>query len=173
MMGVVAGALLALGLFLLWLARRGRARSGLPQGKIVYVDTGGWQRTEEPLFSARYRLTGRPDYLVTQGRAVIPVEVKSGRTPTQPYPGHILQLAAYCLLVEENFHRRPAYGLIHYPQRTFAVEYTPALKRELLATMARMRRALAAGGAGRSHDHPARCRGCGYRQWCAESLTDR
>ena len=84
--------LLALGLWLLWLARRGRARSGLPQGRVVYTDTGGWGRPERPLFSSQFSLTGKPDYLVTEGNSVIPIEVKSSPAPAQPYPSHVLQL---------------------------------------------------------------------------------
>ena len=87
--------LLALGLLLLWLARRGRARSGLPQGRLIYTDTGGWNRLERPLFSREFLLTGKPDYLVADGSDVIPVEVKSSPAPAQPYPSHTLQLAAY------------------------------------------------------------------------------
>jgi hypothetical protein len=73
--------LMALGLILLWLARRGRAQSGLPEGRLVYIDEGGWRRPERPLLSRRLLLTGRPDYLVDQGNDVIPVEVKSGHAP--------------------------------------------------------------------------------------------
>lgn len=163
--------LLALGLLLLWLARRGRARSGLPQGRVVYTDTGGWGRLERPLFSRTFRLTGKPDYLVADGDDVIPVEVKSSRVPAQPYPSHILQLAAYCLLVEECYGRRPPYGVIKYAGRTFEVDYTPELEDELLATLDRMRDDLADGDAPRSHDEPHRCRACGYRQHCEQCLT--
>ena len=164
-------ALLALGLLLLWLARRGRAHSGLPQGRLVYTDTGGWGRLERPLFSRELLLTGKPDYLVVDRADVIPVEVKSGPAPAQPYPSHILQLASYCLLVEECYGRRPPYGIIKYPDRAFEVDYTPELEDELLATLDRMRADLADGSAPRSHDEPRRCQACGYRQQCDQYLN--
>jgi len=163
--------LLALGLLLLNLSRRGRARSGLPQGRVIYTDTGGWGRLERPLFSRQFLLTGKPDYLVADGADVIPVEIKSRRAPTQPYPSHILQLAAYCLLVEECYGRRPAYGIVKYADRAFEVDYTPTLEEELLATLEDMRTDLAAGDAPRSHDEPRRCRACGYRQRCDQQLA--
>jgi CRISPR-associated exonuclease Cas4 len=163
--------LLALGLLLLWLARRGRVRSGLPQGRVVYADTGGWNRLERPLFSRQFLLTGRPDYLVADGADVIPVEVKSGRAPVQPYPSHLLQLAAYCLLVEECYRRRPPYGIVKYADRAFEVDYTPELEHELLATLDSMRADLADGNAPCRHDDPRRCRACGYRRWCEEELA--
>jgi CRISPR-associated exonuclease Cas4 len=162
--------LLALGLLLLSLAWRGRARSGLPQGRVVYTDTGGWGRLERPLFSHEFLLTGKPDYLVSDGADVIPVEVKSSHAPTQPYPSHLLQLATYCLLVEECYGRQPPYGMIKYADRTFEVDYTPELEDELLATLDEMRADLAAGSAPRSHDEPRRCRACGYRQHCSQAI---
>ncbi len=158
--------LLALGLLLLWLARRGRAYSGLPPGRVIYTDTGGWNRLERPLFSRELLLTGKPDYLVTDGTDVIPVEVKSSRAPAQPYPSHTLQLAAYCLLVEECYGRRLPYGIVKYSDRAFEVDYTPELEEELLATLEDMRDDLDNDGAIRSHDDPRRCRACGYRQHC-------
>src|SRR5437870_13199963 len=82
----------------LWLlARRGRRREGLPAGVVVYADTGVWQRNERPLYSQRYRLSGKPDYLVRDGRNIVPVEVKSGAAPDTPYLSHVMQLAADCL----------------------------------------------------------------------------
>jgi CRISPR-associated exonuclease Cas4 len=170
-MAVLFFVLLALGLWLHWLARRGRARSGLPQGRVIYTDTGGWGRLERPLFSRRFLLTGKPDYLVTYEDGVIPVEVKSSHAPARPYPSHALQLAAYCLLVEECYGQRPPYGIIKYADRTFEVDYTPELEDELLATLDCMRADLADGNVPRSHGAPRRCRACGYRSRCDERLS--
>jgi CRISPR-associated exonuclease Cas4 len=173
--GALFVGLLALGLVLLWLAGRSRATTGLPAGRLVYADTTRWRRAERPLFSRTHRLTGRPDYLVGRGREVIPVEVKSRRAPAGgPYTAHILQLAAYCLLVEEAYQRPPPYGLILYADDAgdvYKIDYTPALKEELLAYLDEMRLALAEGDAPRDHDQVARCRACGYRGACDQSLA--
>jgi len=162
--------LLALGLLMLWLGRRKRARSGLPQGRVIYADTGGWDRLDRPLFSHELLLTGKPDYLVADGADLIPVEVKSNRAPNQPYQSHLLQLAAYCLLVEECYGRKPPYGIIKYADRAFEVDYAPGLEQELLATLDHMRADLADGGASRNHDEPHRCRACGHRSRCDQRL---
>jgi CRISPR-associated exonuclease Cas4 len=162
--------LLALGFLLLWLAQRGRARSGLPHGRVIYTDTGGWGRPERPLFSQELLLTGKPDYLVADGADVIPVEVKSGPAPSQPYLSHLLQLAAYCLLVEECYRRRPPGGVIKYADQAFEVDYTPELEDELLAILDAMRAALADGDAPRNHAEPRRCRACGYLKHCDQRL---
>ncbi len=117
-------------------------------------DTGAWNRCERPLFSRRYRLTGKPDYLVRTGTApalrgpagVIPVEVKSGAAPQQPYSAHVLQLAAYCLLVEEQESRTVPYGIIKYADKAFEVDYTPTLRAQVVDTLEAMRRGLRADG---------------------------
>ena len=66
---------------------------------MIYTDTRGWSAVEKPLYDPVIGLTGRPDYLVKKGKDIIPVEVKTSRTPEAPYDSHIFQLAAYCLLV--------------------------------------------------------------------------
>lgn len=159
-----------LGLWLLIRAGMARRRTGLPAGRVTYVDTGAWGRCERPLFSNRYRLTGRPDYLVRSGRDLIPVEVKSGRAPQQPYPAHILQLAAYCLLIEDQEGRAPPHGILKYEDQAFEVDYTPGLRAELIRALGRLRQDLAARDVHRSHDEAGRCQGCGYRDRCEERL---
>jgi CRISPR-associated exonuclease Cas4 len=174
-LGVLFFALLGLALTVLWLARKSRTATGLPAGRLVYSDTTRWQPVKRPLFSRFHRLTGRPDYLVRQGRDVIPVEVKSGHTPSNgPYTSHILQLAAYCLLVEEEHRRRPPRGIIVYASEAdhaFEIDYTPALTEELLSVLDEMRYALAEGAAQRDHDQVARCQTCGYQESCGQALA--
>ena len=158
---------------LLWLlSRRTRAATGLPAGEVVYTDTGGWGRLERPLFSSALQLTGKPDYLVRSRDGYIPVEVKSGRAPSGgPHASHIYQLAAYCALVAEAYGRRPTHGLIKYADQMLSVDFTPALETELLGLLAAIRQAGAADDLARSHSSAARCRGCGFREACGESLA--
>ena len=167
---LLALALGGLGLWLLLRSGAARREAGLPAGRVTYTDTGAWDRCERPLFSDRYQLTGRPDYLVRTDRGLIPVEVKSRPAPARPYRSHLLQLAAYCLLVEEQEGQAPPYGILKYRNRAFEVDYTPALRRELLTTLDRIRRDRRARRVNRSHDDPRRCRGCGYRQRCDQRL---
>jgi CRISPR-associated exonuclease Cas4 len=168
----LAIALGALGLFA-WLWARDRlGRSGLPAGDVIYSDDGAWFRQERPLFSRRLRLVGKPDYLVRQkDGAVLPVELKSAGAPDRPFPGHVLQLAAYCLLVEESFGARPPHGIIQYRDRAFAVEFTYELESELLEVLDEMHSGLEAADLSRDHDDPRRCAACGVRAACGESLV--
>jgi len=169
---MLAFILIVLALLLWIFAQRMRQASGLPAGQVVYSDTGGWTRLEKPLFSAALQLTGKPDYLVRQGADYIPVEVKSGRAPAAgPYASHVYQLAAYCALVTETYHRRPAYGLIKYADQTLSVDFTPALEAELADLLDEIRADGEAEDVARSHASAARCRGCGFREECEESLV--
>ena len=160
-----------MGLLLFWLGGRGRARSGLPQGRVVYTDTGGWGRLERPLFSREFQLTGKPDYLVADGPDVIPVEVKSGRAPGAPYDAHIFQLASYCLLVERTYGVRPPFGILHYADREYAIDYTPELEFALMDLLAEVRRDETRAQGERSHQQAGRCAACGYRAVCDQSLA--
>jgi CRISPR-associated exonuclease Cas4 len=175
-LAVVAAALLVAALALLGLAAWLRRRAGMPVGRLVYSDTGQWEEVPEPLYAPSVNLAGRPDYLVRRWRHLIPVEVKSTAVPGEPYRSHVLQLAAYCLLVEEAYEQRPPYGLLHYApadgqERTFAVRYTRALERELLDTMEWMREDWRHRRADRDHDDPARCRSCSYAEHCEQRLV--
>jgi CRISPR-associated exonuclease Cas4 len=79
----------------------------------------------------------------------------------------VLQLAAYCLLVEEEYGRSPPYGIIKYHDRALAIDYSPRLQAELLDTLARMRHDLAADDVAPSHSNLNRCRRCGYEADCS------
>lgn len=170
--------MLYLALFLFILAvvfllqgNRQRRKAGLPGGRVIYTDTRAWGEVEKPLFYAELGLTGKPDYLVEHDGKVIPVEVKSGRTPEAPYDSHIFQVAAYCLLVEKTYGKRPPYGIIHYPHRDFAVDYTTQLESALLDQLAEMKRDEMRSNVPRSHSDTARCRRCGFRKACDQSLV--
>jgi CRISPR-associated exonuclease Cas4 len=156
---------------LLWQSGRQRAQAGLPGGRVIYTDTRAWGKIEKPLFSSELGLAGKPDYLVQQGGTIIPVEVKSGRTPGAPYDSHIFQVAAYCLLVEKHYGKRPPYGIIHYPKRDFAVDYTSQLESAVLDQLAEIKRDETRSNVRRSHEDAARCRACGFRKVCDQRLA--
>lgn len=166
----IALIIFLVGLLLLWQSNRQRKQAGLPGGRVVYTDTRAWGKVEKPLFDQALGLTGKPDYLIEHDEQLIPVEVKTGRTPEAPYDSHIYQVAAYCLLVEKTYGKRPAYGIIHYPHRDFAVDFTPALESALLEQLTEMRRDEVRRDVPRSHEEPMRCRACGFRKVCDQKL---
>jgi CRISPR-associated exonuclease Cas4 len=167
---LLIGILLLAGLWALLAARRLQAQSGLPRARVVYTDAGAHERAGESLFSDRYRLVGKPDYLLEERGRIIPVEVKPTRRAPEPYPGDVLQLLAYCLLVETTS-GRPPYGLLRYATATFRIDYTDAARTHLLAALDEIRAARLAGELDRSHDDPVRCAYCQFREVCDQSLA--
>ncbi|HLE97102.1 MAG TPA: PD-(D/E)XK nuclease family protein [Candidatus Thermoplasmatota archaeon] len=145
-----------------------RLRSGVLEGELVYSDL---DRPAEALVSEKYDLTGRPDYMVRRDGHLIPVEVKTGKTPERPHPSHMIQAAAYALLVKESTGDRPPYAVVSYPDRNFEVSFDEAAERQVLVTLLRMRLAETTGEVHRSHQSPARCLGCSRREGCPERLA--
>ena len=152
-------------------SRRQRAKSGIPDGDIIASDTSGATRGQ-PLYSPRYRLTGTPDYLVSTPSGLVPVEVKPTRTESEPRQSHLLQVLAYCLLIEETEGHKPPYGLLRYSSETFRVDYNDATRAHLLEVMDTMRATaeMELWQVERNHEIPGRCRACGYRSMCDQSL---
>ena len=154
------------------LSRELFARTGLPTRKILYADVGSTFPQSAPLISRRYRLSGKPDYLVRVKEGVVPVELKSSQSPPsgQPYDGHLFQLAAYCLLVEDAYRVSVPYGLVRYEDRSIRVDYTPSLRASLLALLDEIRTAKRSGECHISHGQASKCQSCGFRSVCGESL---
>lgn len=168
---LLAVAALAAGLWLWWLAGRRQAATGLPAARILAQDTERGEPPSAPLTSHRHRLTGRPDYLLRRQGAVIPVEVKPRRLADAPYAGDLLQLAAYCLLLEESTGQAPPYGILRYAHRGWRLPYDAAARAAVLAALAELRRDLTAAEVPRSHEQAARCAGCGLRHACDQGLA--
>jgi CRISPR-associated exonuclease Cas4 len=163
--------LAAAGLAVLAWSHRQRAAAGLPKGRVVYADTGAWESCERPLFSRQHRLSGKPDYLVKERGRIVPVEVKPGRRGGGPYAGDLLQLAAYCLLVEEEYGQRPRYGYIKCGQAVFRIDNSAGLRQQLLSRLDMMRRDWRARDVAPSHREPQRCLRCGHRGFCDRRLA--
>lgn len=166
----IALALIALALLIR--AGQWRKASGLPRGEILYTDTGTWYQQEAPLYSTRLGLTGRPDYLIEQPDGeIVPVEIKSGAAPAVPYEGHVLQLAAYCLLVEEIYGRRPHQGVLHYADQAFAIPFSEELEESVLDLLGEMHADCGGDEVDRDHGDWRRCAACGHRDHCYQSLA--
>lgn len=167
-MNAIVFLLLILGLALLFLSWRLRQESGLPAGDVTYSDADA---VAQPLVSQRYGLVGKPDYIVLHDGVPIPVEVKPNRTADEPYESDVLQVAAYCLLIEETNAKTPPFGVLRYRDATHQIDYTPLLRGRLLRTLEDMRAALDADDVARSHQSAARCEACGFRGSCEECLV--
>ena len=141
----------------------------LGKDRIEYTDT--MDEDTKLLVSTDHLIRGRPDYILKQKEEIIPVEVKTGRVPRGPHFSHILQLAAYCILVEVNYGKRPPYGLIRYgKEKEFVIHYDKELESILLSKISQMRDCIAAEDAHRNHNRENKCKYCSRRDGCPEKL---
>jgi len=155
---------------LLFFSSKKQRQIGFPDGRVVYQDVEEHIEPDRPLFDPQNRLTGKPDYLVRQGSQLIPVEVKSTLSGDLPYDSHIYQLMAYCLLVQSNYQQRPSYGILHYPQRTIAIDFTVEREISLINLIREMQTRRNYIELPRSHQSSRRCAACGYRRLCDQRM---
>jgi CRISPR-associated exonuclease Cas4 len=145
-------------------AERERGRSNV-QGRIAYIGENGSPRL---LRSEEHGLSGRPDYILEIDGGLVPVEVKTGRVPRGPLFSHVIQLAAYCLLLEQE--GRVTYGILRYGDVQHIVAFDENLRALLLKKVGELKEAMASGEAHRDHDRPGKCRSCSRRDLCPERL---
>jgi CRISPR-associated exonuclease Cas4 len=160
-----AVGLLLVGALLVLAAARSLARRAREAryGSLVSVDE---RAGSGPLLrSDRYRLSGRPDELrrIPDGR-LVPIEFKSRTTPRTGVPrSHRIQVAAYCLLVEETTGRSPPYGVVRYGDGGEArVRWDDAARAEVVALRGELDRPYD----GRATPSMARCARCPWRDVC-------
>ncbi|MCI4373221.1 MAG: PD-(D/E)XK nuclease family protein [Thermoplasmata archaeon] len=132
-------------------------------GSLVSVDVA--PGAAAVLRSERYRISGRPDELrrLADGR-LVPIEFKSRVSPRNGVPrSHRIQVAAYCLLVEETTGRSPPYGVVRYGDGGEArIPWNAAAREELLD----LRREVDRRYDGRATPSVARCTHCPWRESC-------
>jgi len=143
-----------------------RERAAL-DGEISYVG----QDSSRLLKSNRFGLSGRPDIILEMENELVPVEVKTGRQPKGPLFSHILQVAAYCLLLSEERGIRVSHGILRYKGVDHEIEYTEELEALLLSKLREMRRALETGEVHRNHHREGKCQNCSRRDICPERLV--
>ena len=161
-------------LLLLWNERRSqynrllqeRHRAlGLPLGELVYEDADGQGET---LSSSQYPLAGKPDYVVKlpDGRPV-PLELKLNvEDASAPYSNHIVQIGAYCLILEDYFELPPTHGILRYADREFTVEYTPALRKKIIRMLVEMERCSDIQPPVLQRQRAAKCKVCTFQAIC-------
>lgn len=142
--------------------------SGIPEGGILYSDLNV---PASPLFSQRFRLSGKPDYIVKQKNNCIPVEVKSGGG-THPHQNHILQLAAYCQILEDIAGVFVPEGVLVYNNIPYRISFNPKLRFELESSIKTMRTILRTGRIHRNHDDPRRCMNCSMKNYCSNLVQE-
>ena len=170
---------------------RPQVAGGIPAGyEVLAADLGGdaamGGRGALLLRDDEWGIVGKADVLLrsSDGEVIIPVEFKSvwpGYEVGTARPSHILQLGAVMLLCQADgrVDRAPREGWIRYVDDRgqlvsggeVAVPNTVPLRERVLELLRRMRRALVRGDeVHRQHRSPAKCRRCGFRSACGETM---
>jgi CRISPR/Cas system-associated exonuclease Cas4 (RecB family) len=103
---------------------------------------------------------------VKQNRYILPVEVKTGNHKV-PQKNHILQLAAYCQLIEDNYGGFVPYGVLVYDDTyQYKIPFDPKIRFELETTINKMRYSLKTGKITMNHSDIRRCRACSMKKYC-------
>jgi CRISPR-associated protein Cas4 len=143
---------------------------GIPYGRVIYSDL---DRPAKSLFSKKLGISGKPDYIISDKRygGLIPIEIKSGRA-AKPYRNHVLQLAAYCLLVEETYHKSVPYGIIVYADgKQHKIVFDELLRSDLIGVVNEMKQSMRSGCPTRDHSLKRRCISCSFQANCKYCLA--
>jgi CRISPR-associated exonuclease Cas4 len=134
--------------------------------KITYIGN----ESAEVLHSEKYGLSGKPDFIIEEAEEIVPVEFKSGRLPQGPLFSHIVQLAAYCLILDEMDGKKVTRGVLRYGEHEFDIDFDDALRGLVISKLSEMRQGLVTGDVHRNHNRPGKCRSCSRREMCSERL---
>ena len=155
-------------------AKRIRNDKGIEEGRIDYVDA--LDRKEATLCGKVLNISGKPDIILELEGYYIPQEVKTGKIPRGPYFSHILQLAAYLKLVEDNYGIRPPYGYIQYGDKDdnrYKIYYDEKLEELLVEKVTTIEHLIESRDVHRNHRRYGKCYHCSRKTVCPENLAKK
>jgi len=138
-------------------------------GKIIYEDL---YEVNQKMKSNILALCGKPDYILQKKRKLhIPVEVKTG-IHTKPRKHHIIQLLAYCQLVEESYQHKVPYGLLiyHDTKCRFKIPFNHKNRKLLISIIETMKTQIKKGTILRNHKSINKCISCSMNEYCTQKL---
>lgn len=175
---LVPALLVGAGILFLVVARLYASRTGIASSADVKASDTSQNRVarlEDPDLGIR----GQPDYIMERRafpllgpKRLFPVELKTGTRSKHLRDSDRLQAVVYLLLMRRVYGRRAArVGYVRYATGTFPVRLDRSTESECLRVVALIRQAREVPDVRRNHESPARCRGCGVRRWCDQSLV--
>lgn len=144
-----------------------KKQHNIQQGKITYSDLN---KPGKPFFSRKYRITGKPDYIIQKSNRHIPVELKTSNQ-NEPQQNHVFQLASYCALLEEYYGGFVPYGILVYNNLyQYKIPFDPKIRFELESTIHGMRNSIKTGRISINHSDPRRCKSCSMKEHCNNKI---
>ncbi|MFW6383021.1 MAG: CRISPR-associated protein Cas4 [Nanoarchaeota archaeon] len=126
-------------------------------------------KSEYALSSETYHLTGVVDQVFVYPERLLPVELKSGKMPSEGlWPGHKIQLAAYMLMLEDNFGFSVKEGFVYYinEKEYRLLTMNPFLKQEVLKTRELVENLLTSKKAPSILKKESKCNNCALKDTC-------
>lgn len=146
------------------LRRKGRSYA-IPPGEEIYDDLGAGGRI---LRSETYGLSGKPDMIKRKGNVLVPYEYKTTDAHV-PRDGHIFQMVAYFLILEDLYPRMEVpYGILKYRNEAFRIDNIAENRQKLLRIVQRMHQEM--DEPRRNHSSSGRCFKCSYNEICGQKL---
>ncbi len=137
--------------------------------KINYSDDS---KESSVLSDKEIGLRGRPDQIVVIDGNFIPVEQKTGKTPSEPHLSHKIQLLAYIHLIESSTGTAPPYGVLRYgTDVAFPIEWDDVNRNLLMEHLKEIQRLMVEDDAKRNHEQIGKCRNCSRKHVCTDSLS--
>ncbi len=136
------------------------------EGEIEYVGSDGG----EEIVSKKYGIKGKPDYVIKINNEYIPVEEKTADLQSPTFP-HVIQITAYCMLIEDKYGTPPPYGILKYKNAEFKIPYEKRWKEITTQLRKNMLKDIERGIAHRNHNNPKKCARCIRREYCPEKLA--
>jgi CRISPR-associated exonuclease Cas4 len=129
------------------------------------------------LVSDTLRLSGKPDFILdTKFGELVPVEVKvaSLYTSSKAKKDHVMQLACYALLIEDNFKRVVKRCVVYYlrDKRVAYVALTNDLKLEAKKAIDKAYKIIEQEEMPKVRQPINKCKNCGYYRYCYPILTN-
>ena len=111
---------------------------------------------------------GKPDYIVqAPDGCPVPVELKLNvLDATVPFSNHVVQVGAYCLILEDYFDHAPTHGILRYADREFTIDYTPTLRKKVIKLLSEMERCSEQQPPPLARQRVAKCRACAFQPTC-------
>ncbi len=122
-----------------------------------------------PLESSTLGLRGVLDYLIKTDREYIPIDYKFGYSHAgSVHLNHKYQLAAYALLVEDNFRTIVRRGYIHYNRDKInaKIDFTDEMRRRTQKMIREIGNIVEEETEPACTKNPGKCTDCEYRRYC-------
>ncbi len=126
-------------------------------------------KSEYRIDSEKLNLIGIIDQLEIHGNMLVPVEMKTGKCPSEGvWPGHSIQIAAYALLLEDKFGIELKGGFLRYldAKEKRYVAINPFLRLEVKETLEKVKALLESKEIPDFEENKNKCARCGLKQRC-------